>query len=536
MRCEKNLWIQISLLSVFISFSGNSSLASLLRIIHTNDLHSHLDHSSNPDRGGYAAVKAVIERLKSEANDSHIETLVLDAGDFSEGSEFYFADAGAHSFRAIDSMGYDVVAMGNHDWLMGIPRLNQLLELTDFKTPLVAANFTCSRFHEVNQRLRPYREFVKGYGSDRSRIAVLGLTTDDSNYAWRAWKDCVVETPLAVAQKWLPTLRKRNDFVIALTHLGVSDDRKLIQGTSGIDLIVGGHSHTELFAPDLARSRSGKLVPIVQAGRHGDWVGDLLVDLTPGSQLQVLSYKLVPVYNSEVESKGQLHVAVREVQSRVELARNALEQNYGRDWLEGVWGFSDVKIESPISSSTEWGDYFANALRWSADADVGFTVSSFDGYSRPAGLLKRIDLMTIFPRMFETERPLGWSIWSATVPGFFVRTMLDRLMEQGESFSISGISVTTVRDKSSGRYIIKDVRRGSRGLQPFDDLRVAFPEGIVRGALESQPILAGLVMKSPLDTRIPVWSALARYARVIGGTLRAYPASQRKLYFNAGSQ
>src|SRR5262245_44283655 len=130
----------ISLLLASLAFPKPAS-AALLEIIHTNDLHSHFEHSVDPTEGSYAALKAQIDRLKSEAQAQGIETLVLDAGDFSEGTEFFLAEHGEDSYRMMDALGYDAVALGNHDYLMGQDELDRLLGKVAPNYKLLCANF-----------------------------------------------------------------------------------------------------------------------------------------------------------------------------------------------------------------------------------------------------------------------------------------------------------------------------------------------------------------------------------------------------------
>ncbi|MBU6375809.1 MAG: hypothetical protein KGQ59_07430, partial [Bdellovibrionales bacterium] len=97
------------LLALISVLSASPANARLLQIIHSNDLHSFMEESEEPGHGGYAAVKATIEQAKREAKDRGIDSVVLDAGDFSEGTPMFFADDGKQSWRVMDAMGYDAV-------------------------------------------------------------------------------------------------------------------------------------------------------------------------------------------------------------------------------------------------------------------------------------------------------------------------------------------------------------------------------------------------------------------------------------------
>src|SRR5262245_42283193 len=121
----------VGLVSLAVLTLPSISFAQRLQILHTNDLHAHFDEAEDlslaqgnenkPSRptGGYAQVKALIDKLKREAAAEGTESLVLDAGDFSEGTQYFLIDKGEETWRLMDTMGYDAVALGNHDFYIG---------------------------------------------------------------------------------------------------------------------------------------------------------------------------------------------------------------------------------------------------------------------------------------------------------------------------------------------------------------------------------------------------------------------------------
>ncbi|MBI3535800.1 MAG: metallophosphatase, partial [Deltaproteobacteria bacterium] len=248
--------------------------AKLLQIIHTNDFHSHFEQADELEWGGYAEVKYIIDAIKNTAELQGIDTLILDGGDFSEGTPFFMAEEGRLSWKMMDVFGFEAVVIGNHDWLIGFEQMDKILGEIAPKTQFISANLINRKgyvyqteYKNLYKYVQPYAEFKKA----GLKVGVLGLSTDEWTYRWRV-KDTVIEPPIEIAKKQIPHLRFYNDFVIALTHLGVDKDISLVKSTEGIDLVVGGHSHTVLNEPLYIKNAVGKKVPIVQAGAHGMYV------------------------------------------------------------------------------------------------------------------------------------------------------------------------------------------------------------------------------------------------------------------------
>ena len=517
----------VSGLLVFLFFAPVRAGATLLRIIHTNDLHSHFDHAANHERGSYSAVKKIIDRLKAEAESSNIPTLVLDAGDFSEGSPFFLGDRGRSAFEMMNLMGYDAVALGNHDWLMGGRQLSSLLGQVPLNFPLLGANIQCidqrpGQFADLHAVLKPAVVFERG----GVRIAVMGVTTPDPTYKWLFGPGCDVLDPAQVVNQQMSALRRQADYVIALTHLGIGPDKDLVRNTCGIDLIVGGHSHSALHWPDLARDEGHHLVPIVQAGSHGEFVGDLLVDLTPGSPLEVLRYSLIRV---DVLPEAQ---RVPPIEAMVLRALQRLDARYGKAWLDTVVGVSEVPLAAPLTATSEWGDLIAEAMRKAGRAQISVDLGRFDGMDQPAGPVRRRDILAAYPRMFETNRKMGWNVWTGVVRGLFFRQQLDRLMEMRLSFSVAGVRVETEHVPGSKRLRIREVYYNGRPMNPFELFVMALPEGLARGEPYVVPApIARELLDGVYNTGISTWQAIE--TELSGrGTLRAYGSEAVRIPFN----
>ncbi len=479
--------------------------ARLLQILHTNDLHSYMEQSDEPGRGGYAAVKTVIERSRRHAASQGIESVVLDAGDFSDGNSFFFADEGRQSWRVIDAMGYDAVTIGNHDFLVGPEHMDRIARDTNLRTPFLAANMSFeSRFRHVRKAVQPYVEFERG----GLRVAVLGATTDELVYSFRMKDGGGIGDPAASMNRHLPALRARNDLVILLTHLGLKTDFKVVPKIRGADLVVGGHSHSTLhqplFIPDLDR----KQVPIVQTGSHGDWVGRMLVDVEPGHPMKLLEYELLPVHTSD----GSSPLGAR-IGAMVAEARRMLEKRYTPEWLYSTVGFTNIPIQRPKDATTAWGSFFMETVRQTARADIALDPGEFHGPSQPAGIITPETLMTSYPRVFDATQAMGWTVWRIKVPGWMLQLLVDQVVKQGQHLNTAGLTFE-VESTPAGAQV-KNLKIQGRRVNWIKTYTLAVTEGIGRGAVEISFLLQ--LLFNPRDTGVPVWSALEQRLRASGG-------------------
>ncbi len=241
-----------------------------LVIIHTNDTHSHLEpeHAgSSVGRGGVIERAACIDSVRKAAGKGNV--LLLHAGDFNQGTSYYSELGGGLEVDLVNALGYDCITLGNHEFDNGIEDLEA--RLARVECPVVCANIDLSPF-KLGEYVKPCTVLRRA----GRKIGIIGLT---SNLARNVSATISSRIPqldnVEVTNKWAEYLRndQKCDLVILLSHLGYSNDQALIPRCSGIDLVVGGHSHTFvddfIYVPD----RDGKKVPIIQDGCFGYKLG-----------------------------------------------------------------------------------------------------------------------------------------------------------------------------------------------------------------------------------------------------------------------
>lgn len=253
-----------------------------LVILHTNDTHStimplnpNLDNKDLAGRGGFLRRVNLIKEERSQ----HPNLLLFDSGDFSQGSGYYTLFKGEVEIALMNQMGYDAATIGNHEFDFGMENMAKLFRMATF--PIVCSNYDCTGTI-LEGLVKPYitlkREGVK-IGVFALAPPMKGLVFD-GNCEGITYLD-----PAETAQKYIDILRKQEkcDLVICISHLGwavsVYPDEKFLSLTEGCDLVLGGHTHTYMPTLEYAPDKNGKLIPVDQNGKHGAFVGKLILNL-----------------------------------------------------------------------------------------------------------------------------------------------------------------------------------------------------------------------------------------------------------------
>lgn len=251
-----------------------------LTILHTNDTHSQVEPKPN-DTGGYARRMGLIRQERQQDRN----LLLLDAGDFSQGTPYFNYYRGRVEIAAMNRMGYDVATLGNHEFDNGLDTLAAILR--EAKFPVVCANYDFSGT-PLADIIKPYVILRKG----GLKIGVFGLGCDpnglisEKNFVPARYFD-----PYPIAQVMANTLRQQNcDVVICLSHLGTYGkapedvcDAGLAKNTRGIDLIIGGHTH-KLYDNLRVANIDGDSVPLAQMAKSGTYLGKIVLNLDDKSE------------------------------------------------------------------------------------------------------------------------------------------------------------------------------------------------------------------------------------------------------------
>lgn len=250
-----------------------------LEVLHTNDTHScimplnpNLADTAVAGRGGFLRRVAMIREERAKNPD----LLLIDSGDFSQGSPFYTMFKGDVEVGLMNLMDYDAVTIGNHEFDFGLENMARIFKMAKF--PVVCANYdftgTC-----VEGLVKPY-VIIKRNGL---KIGLFGLSPQLKGLVdLSKCKGVTYLDPIEVGNRVAAELKhdKRCDVVICVSHLGwlrpdEMGDQKLLASSKDIDLVLGGHSHSYFKSLRYVNNADGKAVPVDQNGKNAMYVGKL---------------------------------------------------------------------------------------------------------------------------------------------------------------------------------------------------------------------------------------------------------------------
>ena len=260
---------------------GVGGEAASLLIVHTNDTHScveplnpNLSDTAQADKGGYLRRASLVRELRKQRPS----LLLFDSGDFSQGSTYYSLYHGDVEVGLMNLMGYDAATIGNHEFDFGLENMSRIFRLAKF--PIVCCNYDFTGT-PCEGLVKPYVILQRG----DMKIGVLGVSPKlEGLVAAHTCEGVTFTDPIKAAQPIVNHLRneERCDLVVCLSHLGwkadgVSDEEFIVE-TQGIDIVLGGHTHTYFERPEVLTNRQGQVVVDNQMGKNGRFVG--LLDLT----------------------------------------------------------------------------------------------------------------------------------------------------------------------------------------------------------------------------------------------------------------
>lgn len=305
-----------------------------LNILHINDLHSRIESinkynstCSQKDKdaskcfGGIARVKTKIDERRSKLEGHGDNVIVLDAGDQFQGSLFYSKYKGAAAVEFLNGIKPDAMAVGNHEFDDGPQKLSDFIDAAQF--PIISGNTQVQTEPLLVGKIPAFVIVEKG-GQKIGIVSVLATDTAETSSPGDnvSWVDTV-----EYLNSIVPTIEALGvNKIIAVTHVGLEEDKRIAKNVNGIDVIVGGHSHTLLSNTDekaadkypvWRNNPNGKKVPIVQAFAYSKYVGEIRIVFDDDGVLKD-AYGNPHLLDSSVVPNAQFATRVAELAAPIE--------------------------------------------------------------------------------------------------------------------------------------------------------------------------------------------------------------------------
>jgi 5'-nucleotidase/UDP-sugar diphosphatase len=436
-------------LCVFLVTAARAEPSSV-RVLYVNDFHGFAEpykpFGSNEVLGGLAYLAADARRLSEEK-----PSLFLAAGDMIQGSNWANLFKGASVIEAMNRMGFDAMVVGNHEFDFGQEVLEERVSEATF--PVLGANV-----HGLGAVLKPYvaRE-IEGV-----KIIIIGVVTDETPVTTnpRNVAGLKFDPPAEKVEKYIRRLKGPGDIVVVLSHIGYANDRALAEKVKGIDVIVGGHSHTKLEKPVLV----GNTI-IVQAWEHAKALGVLDLTVEDGR------IKGFEGHLDVIRPIGRANAAVEAVVDKYEKKVDAV--------LDEKVGVADVGLdgERVRYRETNFGDLVADITRETAGADAAIINGGSIRTSLPKGEIGAKDIYSALPfdNYIVAVKLTGRQIRDALEHGVSAVERADGRFPQ-----VSGIAFTYSRSDPPGLRV-REIFIAGRPVDPKREYTVATNDFLAAG-------------------------------------------------------
>ncbi len=448
-----------------------------LVVIHINDTHSHLmpfgpkTASGVPKIGGMARAAHVIKELKSAATKS----LLLHGGDLMVGDFMYTRFRGVAELRILKELGFGAICVGNHEFDEGPAFLAQAYKDAGLPTDefaILTANVDMRADTALSRLVRPYT--IKDYGT--FRVGIFGLTPPMANSFSYPQPDSVTDF-VAAARAAIDSLRQKVDILLCLSHLGVDDDQVLAADVSGIDVIVGAHSHTVLEEAIPVVNPAGDTTWIVQAGSHYRYVGTFKL-IWQEPKARFAGYHLIRIDENVPEDPE----VGGEIAALVDTLKN--DPRYG-DVYHQVLAEAAVDVERTVGEGRERdtgiGNLITDALRAAAGADVAIDVHGYISEKLWAGPLTGADIFHIAYYGYDPTTGHGLNVVKVGLKGKDIRMGMEYTLRNCKTNGdltpeVSGMQV--LYNSKSFVLMVRELTVNGSPIVPDSVYSVAMTDGL----------------------------------------------------------
>ncbi len=453
----------IALLLLVSPALGAEDAASVhLTILHTNDIHGHV-HARPMGRnkllaGGIARIAGYAAKVRKEAEAGGAYAVLVDAGDIYAGTPEGNLSKGRLCIELMNSAGYEMGCIGNHEFDDGADNLAALAKAARF--PLIGSNI---RLQETGARPDWARAYVIREFGDL-KVAFLGVVTVETADI-SSGGSAVRFLDEAKMLKATHRLAREEGAVlsVALTHVGFDRDKELAGKVPAVPLLIGGHSHTYL-KKIWEHPETG--VRVVQAGCHATHIGRLELDISPAGEIRALDYRMVWLGGHRVPPDPRVEAELEEKSASI---RKTMDRPLGNALAEVERGGRRFS-----GASSPLGNLLADLMRKAAGADLAFHNRTGIRDTIPGGAVTFRDVYRVCP--------FGNTVYAMDLAGKDVLALLEYALSKGNRYllEISGAAVVYDPEKESGQRVVS-VTVGTEPLDPEAVYRVATSNFIAAG-------------------------------------------------------
>jgi len=430
-----------------------------ITIIHTNDLHSRLtgfapesEYSpmvtgDDKTEGGFARIATVIKNEKAVDSGA---VLVVDAGDFMMGTMFPgLEEKTGFQLRLMKEMGYDVVALGNHEFDFGPEWLAKVINISAVNGAIPTLLFNNGIFDkkdkpddglekEMADSILVRKKVIIRDGIKFGFFALIGKSA--INNAPKA-APLKFEKQVNYARRMVGELKaEKCDVIICLSHSGVTmekngewggEDVELAEKVKGIDVIISGHTHTRLDKPVIIKG-----IPIIQTGEFGKFVGALTLSFSSG-KLQLESYRLIPV-NDNVRGDDRINKLIEEQKGKLNSEiLQPLKLEYSRRVVESAFRIEGNDLEDYKNSTI--GPLIADAIHFyinkknSRGSDVCMVAAGMIFDRIVPGVQTVPDIFRVMPLGSGSDNIPGYALSRVYITGKELKSVIEVLQMAGNS-------------------------------------------------------------------------------------------------------
>lgn len=449
-----------------------------LTIMHINDTHSHLMPygPKNADGdwtwGGMARIATLVGMTRmTEPN-----VMLFHSGDLFVGDFMFQKYVGVAELEIMKALGYNALELGNHEFDLYSSTLKYVLNAAGFPAqgfPVLCANLDMTSDPELNYFVSPYT--IQEIGG--VRVGIFGLMTELANQISNP-APVVVLPPQSVAQAWVDSLRIGHDcdIVILLSHLGIFEEQLTASTINGIDIILGGHSHT---ATPEAIEIGGTV--LVQAGEFAKSIGKLTV-ITNNGAFQDWNYQLITVDASIPEEPilaGMIDNLVLGIES---------DPRFGPVYSTVIATAATTllkPLDEGICKDNPLGNLVADAIRGATGTQIGIQPQGFISQTIYAGSIKGADIFQAVPYGFDAQTGFGLKLVTFETNGMSLMAGLEFAtynLPYVEDFFLHGSNFSFVFNSAAApgsRIDYGSIKVSSVPLNPMATYTVTVPDAVV---------------------------------------------------------